>query len=75
MSLPSMNILHLTVSEIQPEKYYESQGHHGKVKSRSHLEATDLHPIIIYLPSITFLHDMVSKIEPGPDFKGEEQQG
>ena len=31
MSLPSINLLHLTVSEIQPGQDFIGQGHYGKV--------------------------------------------
>ena len=34
MSLPSFNFLHLTVSEIQPWKDFQTQGHYGKVKGQ-----------------------------------------
>ena len=36
MSLPSIDFLHLTISEIQLGQDFISQGHYGKVKSRSH---------------------------------------
>ena len=34
MSLPSINFLHLTVSEIQPGQDFIGQGHYGKVKGQ-----------------------------------------
>ena len=34
MSLPSINFLHLTVSEIQPGQDFQTQGHYGKVKGQ-----------------------------------------
>ena len=43
MSLPSINFLHLTVSEIQPEQDFQTQGHYGKVKSRSDHDVAQLH--------------------------------
>ena len=39
MSLPSINFLHLTVSD------FIGQGHYGKVKSRSHYDIEHLHPL------------------------------
>ena len=32
MSLPNINFLHLTVSEIYPGQDFQTQGHYGKVK-------------------------------------------
>ena len=34
MSLPSINFLHLTVSEIEPGQGFIDQGHYGKVKGQ-----------------------------------------
>ena len=34
MSLPSINFLHLTVSDIQPGQDFIGQGHYGKVKGQ-----------------------------------------
>ena len=45
MSLPSINFLHLTVSEIQPGQDFQTQGHYGKVKSRSDHNVAQLHPL------------------------------
>ena len=45
MSAPYINYLHLTVSEIQPEQDFISQGHYGKVKSRSDHDVAHLHPL------------------------------
>ena len=45
MSLPSINFLDLTVSEIQPGQDFISQGHSSKVKSRSDHDVTHLHPL------------------------------
>ena len=45
MSLPSINFLHLTVSEIQPGQDFIGQGHYGKVKSRSDHDVAHLHPL------------------------------
>ena len=46
MSLPSINFLHLTVSQILPGQAFQTQGHCGKVKSRSHHE-------VAYLQTLT----------------------
>ena len=45
MSLPSINFLHLTVSEIQPGQDFMGRGHYSKVKSRSDRNVTHLHPL------------------------------
>ena len=45
MSLPSINFLHLTVSEIQPGQDFQTQGHYSKVKSRSDHDVAHLHPL------------------------------
>ena len=45
MSLPSISLLHLTVSEIEPGQDLIDQGHYGKVKSRSHHDVAHLHPL------------------------------
>ena len=45
MSLPSINFLHLTVSEILPRQNFIGQGHYGKVKGRSHHDVAHLHPL------------------------------
>ena len=34
MPLPSINLLHLTVSEIEPRQDFIGQGHYGKVKGQ-----------------------------------------
>ena len=39
MSLPSINFLHLTVSEIQPGQDFQTQGHYGKVKGQIKVKA------------------------------------
>ena len=44
ISLPSINFLHLTVSEIQPGQDFQTEGHYSKVKSRSHHDTAHLHP-------------------------------
>ena len=62
MSLRSINFLHITVFEIEPEKDFIGQGHYGKVKSRSHHDVAHLHPQPMSLPSINFLHLTVSEI-------------
>ena len=51
---------HLTVSEIQPGQDFIGQGHYGKVKSRLHHDVAHLHPQPMSLPSINFLHLMMS---------------
>ena len=33
-NVPSINFLHLTVSEIQPAQEFIGQGHYGKVKGQ-----------------------------------------
>ena len=45
MSLPSINFLHLTVSEIQSGQDFIGQGHYSKVKLRSHHDVAHLHPL------------------------------
>ena len=45
MSLPSINFLHLTVSEIYPGQDFIGEGHYGKVKSRSHHDVAHLQPL------------------------------
>ena len=45
MSLPSINFLHLMVSEIQPRQEFQTQGHYIKVKSRSHHNIAHLQPL------------------------------
>ena len=44
MSLPSINFLHLTVSEIMPSQDFIGQGHYGKAKGGSHNDVAHLHP-------------------------------
>ena len=46
-----------------------------KVKLRSHHDGVHLHPQEIYLPIISFLQPMVSKIQHRQDFKGQCHQG
>ena len=43
MSLPRINFLHLTVSEIYPGQDFIGQGHYGKVKSRPPYDIAHLH--------------------------------
>ena len=45
MSLPSINFLHLQVSEILPRQDFRGQGHCGKVKSWPHHDIAHLHPL------------------------------
>ena len=44
----------------------------SKVKSRSHHDISHLQPQLITLPSINFLHPVVSEISPGQNFKGKD---
>ena len=83
LSLSSINLLYLTDSMIQPRQHCEGQGHYSKVKgqikvtpgccrskvkSRSHQDVAHLHPQPMFLPSINFLHLMVSEIQPRQTF-------
>ena len=45
MSLPSINFLHLMISEILPGQDFQTQGHYSKVKSRSDHDIAHLHPL------------------------------
>ena len=45
MSLPSINFLHLTISEIPPGQDFKGQAHYYKVKSRSDHNVAKLHPL------------------------------
>ena len=45
MSLPSINFLDLTVSEIWPGQDFIGVGHYGKVKSRSDHDVAHLLPL------------------------------
>ena len=45
MSVPNINFLHLTVAEILPRQYFQTQGHCDKVKSRSDHDVAHLHPL------------------------------
>ena len=45
MSLPNINFLHLTVSEIKPGQDFKGQGHCDKVTGRSHHDAAHLEPL------------------------------
>ena len=63
MSLPSINFLHLTVSEIWPGQDFIGQGHYGKVKSRSHHDIAHLHlltnvPTKYQLPTLYHFRDI-----------------
>ena len=42
MSLPSINFLHLTVSEIYPGQDFIGQGHYSKVKGQTKVTPTPL---------------------------------
>ena len=44
MSLPSINSLKFTFSNILPGQDFRGQGHYGKVKSRSHHHVAHLQP-------------------------------
>ena len=76
VSLPNINFLHLTVSEILLGKVFKMKVTMArpKVKSRSHHEVADLQPPIS-LPTINFLHLMVSKIQPEQDFQTQGHYG
>ena len=39
-----INFLHLMVAEIYPGQEFQTQGHYGKVKSRSDHDVAHLHP-------------------------------
>ena len=56
MSLTSINIMHLTISEIQPRKDFNGQGHKAssKVIPRSHHVDAHLHSQPMSLRSINF---------------------
>ena len=43
VSIPCMNILHLTVSEIWQVQDFKGQCHNNKVKLRSHYDFAQLH--------------------------------
>ena len=45
MSLPSINILHITVSEISQGQDFIRQGHYDKVKGRSDHDVAHLQPL------------------------------
>ena len=45
MSPPSINCLHLMVSEIYPRQDFIGQDHYAKVKSRLHHDVAHLHPL------------------------------
>ena len=64
MSLPSMNILYLTVSEIYPRQNIKGQSHCSKAKVKSGLQhdVAYLHPQPMSLPSINFLCLTASEI-------------
>ena len=58
MALPSINLLRLTVSKIQPREDFKGQGHYSKVKSRSNKMLHTYTPQPMSLPSVNFLHLM-----------------
>ena len=64
MSLPSINLVHLMVSKIEPGRNYKIQGH--KVKSRSHHDVANLHtkPItnFLYLTDYEIYQDKILKV-------------
>ena len=65
MSLPSINFLHLTVSEIQPGQDFQTQGHYGKVKSRSDHDVAQLHPLTNVPTKYQLPTPYASEIQPG----------
>ena len=78
MSLPTINFLHFTVSEIWPGQNFKGQGHYGKVKSQ--IKVTPRHctpttPNQCPYKVINFLHLMLSEIEPRQDFIGQSHYG
>ena len=69
MSLPSINFLHLTVSEIWSRQDFQTQGHYGKVKSRSHHDVAQLHPLTNVPTKYQLPTPTVSEIQSGQTFK------
>ena len=69
MSLPSINFLRSTVSEILPRQNLNGQGNYGKIKGHTMMLHT-YNPQQMSLPSINFLHLTVAKIQPGQDIIG-----
>ena len=64
-SLPSINFLHLTVSEIEPGQDIIGEGHYGKVKRSNQGHTKMFHtynPQPMSQPHINFLHLTVSEI-------------
>ena len=47
----------------------------SKIKSRTHHDVAHLHPQLMSLPSINFLHLTVSEIWPGQDFQTQGHSG
>ena len=45
MSLPSINFLHLTVSEMQPGQDFIGQGHYRKVKGQIKVNSRSRHDV------------------------------
>ena len=43
VKVSTVRSIHLTLSEIQPGQAFQTQGHHGKVKSQSHHDVAHLH--------------------------------
>ena len=69
MFLPSINFLHLTVSEIWSRQDFQTQGHYGKVKSRSHHDIAQLYPLTNVPTKYQFPTPTVSEIQSGQTFK------
>ena len=66
MSLPSINFLHLKVSEIWPRQNFIDQGHYGKIKGQikvthdvAHLQPPTNVPTKYQLPTPYGCHDIV----------------
>ena len=73
MPLPSINLLYLTISEIQPKQDLQGQGHCRKIKGS--FKVTPWHctptPLKMSLTAINNVHLMVSQIQPRQDIQTE----
>ena len=68
ISMPTLNILHLTISEINLRRDFKGQGHNSKFKSKCHQDSADLNFHLMPQPSVNFLHLKVLEIQPTQDF-------
>ena len=78
MSLPCINFLHLTVSEIQPGQDFIGQGHYGKVKGQIKVRpgrCTHTPPNQCPYQVSTSYTLRISEIQPGQDFIGQGHYG